>query len=186
MTTNHGTQSGGERNPSVEFDKSDIGARGILIFFVVLAIFAVAAHVAVLGLYVGMTKIADKHEPETSPLAVKTVAARSGIMTNTANVNIQKFPEPRLLDDDTVELTNLLTRETAALAAPSRQDELGNVHPPIDDAIKSVVSRLPVRAGTTALPNYPGAGREYSYPAAMDDATTQPDKSEGGIPEAAK
>jgi len=186
MTTNHGAQSGGERNPSVEFDKSDIGARGILIFFVVLAIFAIAAHVAVLGLYVGMTKVADKHEPETSPLAAKTVAARSGILTNTANVNIQKFPEPRLADDDTVEMTNLLLKESATLAASSWQDGQGNVHPPIDDAIKVVVNRLPVRSGAAALPNYPGVGREYSNPVATEDATTQPDKSVGGTPEAAK
>ena len=40
MTTNHGHPNGDERNPSVLFDKSDIGARGILIFFLVLAIFA--------------------------------------------------------------------------------------------------------------------------------------------------
>ena len=41
MATNHGHEYGAERNPSVEFDKSDLSARGILIFFFVLAVFAV-------------------------------------------------------------------------------------------------------------------------------------------------
>ena len=38
MATNHEHESGDERNPSVGFDKSDLGARGILIFFLVLAV----------------------------------------------------------------------------------------------------------------------------------------------------
>ena len=56
------TETATERNPSVEFDKSDLSARGILIFFFVLAVFAVVINLVVLGLYVGMTKIAEKHE----------------------------------------------------------------------------------------------------------------------------
>ena len=64
MATDHGHEGGGnhgvdhdpERNPSVGYDRSDLGARGILIFFLVLAVFAVAVHLGVLGLYVGMTK----------------------------------------------------------------------------------------------------------------------------------
>jgi hypothetical protein len=183
MTTNHGHPNGDERNPSVLFDKSDLGARGILIFFLVLALFAVAAHFLVLGLYVGMTKVADKHEPDISPLATTTVTPRAGILTNTANVNIQTFPEPQLLIDDEAAMTKFLSQESAELAAPSRQDEQGNVHPSIDVAMREVVSRLPARGGTAALPNYPGVGREYSPPSAPDDSAAPQDpsaQSEGG------
>jgi hypothetical protein len=170
MATDHDHENGEPRNPSVGYDKSDLGARGILIFFLVLAIFAVCVHLGVLGVYVGMTKIADKHEPDLSPLAPKTVASRPGVLTNTANVNLQKFPEPRLQDDDTGEMTSFLLKESAALTAPSWQDEQGNVHPPIEQAMKEVVSGLPVREGSQALMNYPGAGREYAAPsAALED-----------------
>ncbi len=102
---------------SVEFDKSDLSARGILIFFFVLAVFAVGLNLTVIGLYVGMTKVAERHDTELSPLAPKTITPRAEIMTNTANVNIQRFPEPRLQNDDTSDMTKFLAKETEALTA---------------------------------------------------------------------
>ncbi len=176
MSTNHGHESGDERNPSVKYDKSDLGARGILIFFLVLLVSAVTVHLCVLGLYVGMTKVADQHVPETSPLAPKTVMPRAEILTNTADVNIEQFPQPRLLTHirgPGGEMSKLLLQEAATLTAKPWQDAEGNVHLPIEEAMKAVVTRLPVRAGAAALPNYPGAGQEYSHPAAPDQAAVE-------------
>jgi|GEM_PF-1420597 hypothetical protein len=170
MATNHGHETGAESNPSVGYDKSDLGARGILIFFLVLAIFAVAIHLVVLGMWVGMSKIADAHDPELSPLAPHTVTPRAGIMTNTANVNVQKFPEPRLQNDDTSDMERFLQKESEALTAEPWQDAQGNMHRPIDDAIAAVATKLPVRGGGEALANYPGAGHEYSYKSAVAEA----------------
>jgi hypothetical protein len=175
MATDHGdgrdVNREPERNPSVGYDQSDLGARGIVIFFVVLAVFAVAVHLCVLGLYVGMTRIGEKHDPELSPLAPKTVTPRAGILTNTANVNIQQFPEPRLLSDDTAAVAKLLRQETAVLTGDAWQDAQGNVHLPIEQAIQVVAPRLPVREGGAVLENYPGAGREYgNQPVAADEA----------------
>lgn len=171
MATNH--EYGDPRNPSVEFDKSDLSARGILIFFFVLAVFAVAINLAVIGMYAGMTKIAEKHDTELSPLAPKTVTPRAGILTNTADINIQKFPEPRLQNDDPGDMAKFLLKETEALTAQPWQDAQGNVHLPIDAAMKMVVTRLPARPGTATLPNYPGAGQQYSDPTAPDVAASQ-------------
>ncbi len=81
MAINHEHESADERNPSVEFDKSDLSARGILTFLIVLGVFAVVLNLAVVGMYVGMTKFADKHDKELSPLAPKTVTPRAGILT---------------------------------------------------------------------------------------------------------
>jgi hypothetical protein len=184
MATNHGHGNGNgpERNPSVEYDRSDLSAKGILIFMFVLAVFALAIHLTVLGLYVGMTRIAEKHEPETSPLVQQTTTPRQGTLMNTANVNIQQFPEPRLLKHPTQtgldnrfigeagEMTKFLVQESAALTARPWQDEHGNVHLPIEQAMKTVLTRLPARAGGTELSNYPGAAREYSYPPAEAEA----------------
>jgi hypothetical protein len=175
MATNHGHTNGEERNSSVGYDKSDLSARGILIFFVVLAVFAIAIHFCVLGMYIGMTRFAEKHDPEMSPLAPKAVTPRSGIMTNTANVNVQRFPEPRLQSEETTDMTKMLLKETATLTAEPWQDPQGNVHLPIDQAIKIVATRLPTRTGGTALSNYPGAGREYSEPSAQVVAAPQPE-----------
>lgn len=68
MATNHGHGNGAERNLNVEYDKSDLSARSIVIFLAVLGVSALVLQFAVLGLYAAMTRIADKHEPEISPL----------------------------------------------------------------------------------------------------------------------
>src|SRR6266513_3140383 len=166
MAIDHGHGSNSGRNPGVQYDKTDLGARGILIFFVVLAVFAVAMHLIVLGLYAGMTRISEKHEPESSPLATQTYTPRNETLTNTANVNIEQFPQPRLLHHvrGSGEMTKFLLQEAAVLTAKPYQDADGNVHLPIHEAMNAVLSRLPARAGGVALPNYPGAAREYSYP----------------------
>jgi hypothetical protein len=174
------------RNPSVEFDKSDLGARGILIFFVVLGLFAIAMQLIVLGMYAGMTRVADKHEPEQSPLAPKTVTQRSGILTNTADVNVRRFPEPRLQYDDTDDMARFLKQESSALTAEPWQDEQGNVHLPIEQAMRMVGSRLAVReGGGTALPNYPGASEEHANSMAQyetPESKAQDEKSGIGKP----
>lgn len=188
MDTNHGRENGEERNPGVEFDKSDLGARGILIFFFVLGVFAIVLNLVVIGLYAGMTKIAERRDPDLGPLVPRGVTPRAGILTNTANVNIQKFPEPRLQYDDTSDMAKFLAKETDALTAPPWQDAQGNLHLPIDQAMKAVESRLPVRPGTAALPDYPGAGSQYSYPTEANDAASPRDETvqgEAGNPPAA-
>jgi hypothetical protein len=176
MATNHGHGNIGHGNgddagnPSVTFDTSDLGARGILIFFVVLGMFAICMNLIVVGLWAGLSKVADKHDTELSPLAPKTVSPRSEIMMNTANINVKKFPEPRLQNDDTSDMQRFLLKETEALTAEPWQDGQGNVHLPIDQAMKVTATRLPIRAGGAVLPNYPGAGGEYSHGAAQLDA----------------
>ena len=86
-------------------------------------------------------------------------------------------------------MTKFLLQEGAALTAKPWQDAEGNVHLPIEQAMKAVVTRLPARAGTSALPNYPGAGREYATQALPTDAAAPQNESvegEAGSPSAPK
>ena len=172
MAIDHGHGADSGRNPGVEYDRTDLGARGILIFFLGLAVFAIIMHVVVLGLYAGMTRFSEKHEADSSPLAPQTYTPRNEILTNTANVNIEQFPQPRLLHHvrGSGEMTKFLLQESAVLTAKPYQDAEGNVHLPIDEAMKAVLPRLPSRAGGVALPNYPGAARKYSYPPAQPES----------------
>jgi hypothetical protein len=175
MATNHQHGNGDAGNPSVTYDSSDLGARGILIFFVVLGVFAICMNLVVVGLWAGLSKATAKHDAEISPLAPKTVTPRAEIMMNTANINTQKFPEPRLQVNDTTDMQRFLLKETTALTADPWQDAQGNVHLPIDQAMKLAVTRIPVRAGgAAALPNYPGVGGEGSQPADAEAAGTLP------------
>jgi hypothetical protein len=164
MNTNH--THGAGQNHGVEYDKTDLGAKGILIFFVVLGLFALAMHLGALAMYAGMTKFAEAHEAESSPLAPQTYTPRDEILTNTANVNTEQFPQPRLephLHGTPGMMTQFLIQESKTLTAAPWQDDKGNVHLPIDMAMKDVLSRLPVRSGGAEIPNYPGVGRRYSY-----------------------
>jgi hypothetical protein len=165
MATNHG--HGNNAGHGVEYDKSDLGAKGILIFFLVLGVFAIAMHLGALALYAGMTKFAEQHEAESSPLAPQTYTPRDEILTNTANVNIEQFGQPRLEASSAgaASMTKMLLRESKALTAEPWQDAKGNVHLPIAQAMRAVLPRLVVRAGGRPVPDYPGVGRVYSYPA---------------------
>jgi hypothetical protein len=180
MAIDHGHGADGGQNPSVNYDRTDLGARGIIIFFVGLAVFAIIMHVVVLGLYAGMTRFSEKHAAEVSPLAPQTYTPRNEILTNTANVNIEQFPQPRLLHHvrGTGEMTKFLLKQSEVLTAKPWQDADGNVHLPIDLAMKAVLPQLPARAGGVALPNYPGAAREYSYPAIQGESATAPAEGE--------
>ena len=185
MAIDHGHGADSGRNPSVAYDRTDLGARGILFFFLGLGVFGILMHVIVLGMYAGMTKFSEKHEAEASPLAPQTYTPRNEILTNTANVNIEQFPQPRLLHHvrGSGEMTKFLLQETAVLTAKPWQDADGNVHLPINEAMNAVLPRLPARAGGAVLPNYPGAARQVSYPpvqpenaasGATQDATQTP------------
>jgi hypothetical protein len=180
MDTSHPPANGAPSNPSVTFDKSDLGARGIVMFFIALGVFAIAMHLAALGLWVTLSKVTEKHDAETSPLAKQTVTPRSEVLMNTANVHLEHFPEPRLQNDDTGDMQRFLLKEAAALTS-SAQDADGTVHIPIDEAMNTVITRLPARANGTRLVENPGVGRQYSYPTATVEtapATTAGETSE--------
>ena len=156
MATDH-THEHGNTNPSVTYDKSDLSAGGILIFFSVMIVFFVAMSLAALGLWVGLNKVADKHDPEPSPLVKDVVTPRSQVLMNTANVKLQKFPEPRLQHDDAGDMERFQLQQAAELMAEPWQDQQGKVHLPIDRAMQLTLGRLNARQ-SAAIENYPGAG----------------------------
>ncbi|MDR3765074.1 MAG: hypothetical protein P4M01_13380 [Acidobacteriota bacterium] len=162
MATNH-EHGKGPVNPEVDFDKTDLGARGILMFFVALGLFAIVMHVAALGIWIGLNKFADKHDPAISPLASNKVTPRSEVLMNTANINIKKFPEPRLQNDDTGDMQRFLLKETSALTADPWQDAQGNVHLPVEQAMSVALTRLTARQGGTAPAERPGIGQEFTH-----------------------
>ncbi len=171
MATNH-THEHGNTNPSVTFDKTDLSARGILVFFSVMIVFFVAMSLTALGLWVGLNKAADKHDPEPSPLVKNVVTPRSQVLMNTANVNLQKFPEPRLQHDDAGDMERFQLQQAAELMAEPWQDQQGKVHLPIDHAMQLTLGRLNARTAA-AIENYPGAGPAKSEPAAEEPAMAE-------------
>jgi hypothetical protein len=79
-------------------------------------------------------------------------------------------------------MKRFLLKESTALAAEPWQDGQGNLHLPIEEAMKLEAARLAGgdTAAAAAPPNYPGAAREYAYPAAENETHEAGDTHEGG------
>lgn len=165
MATEHEHDKHGQVNPGVSFEISDLSPRGILGFFLVLALLAVGVHFVVYGFYQALEKAAARRDPEVSPLLPRSgmERPRAAVLQNAPSPAWKQIPEPRLETNEPRNVLAFREREEAALSAPPWQDAQGAVHLPIETAMKVLAQRgLPARAGTAPQTDYPGAGREYS------------------------
>jgi hypothetical protein len=169
MATNHpdhGPDDSLIRNPEVAYDHRDLGARGVLVFFAILAITGIAILFLIYGMYWGMQRYAVSQDPALHALAIKTDIPTPGIVPANAPVNIQQFPTPRLQPDDATDMRTFLTQEDRLLHAQPWKDEAGKVHIPIGMAIDLIAKRgLPSRNGTV-----PDEGQGIAIPGAQPPA----------------
>jgi hypothetical protein len=158
----HGFESHSEdslRNVGVSYEPRDLGARGILVFLVVLFVAGVAIHLVVWGLYAVFTKQAVRNDPQLNPLAASQIKQEPNIrsvLQNTPAVNVRQFPEPRLQADDTGDMDKLRVEEETILNSTPWKDQAGTVHISINDAMQQIAKQgLPSRpapAQTSAVP----------------------------------
>lgn len=153
----------GQANPGVTFEISDLSARGILGFFIVLAIVAVAVHFVVYGFYQALEGAAAKRDPEASPLAKQVERPQAAVLQNTPSPALEEIPEPHLETNEPLDVRSFREREEATLNGQPWRDPAGAVHLPIEQAMKALARRgLPARTTAAPTTNYPGVGREYS------------------------
>jgi len=145
-TNGHNIEHEGINNPGVDYERRDLGARNIILFFVVLAISGIAVHFLVLGLYKVFAYEAVKLDPEQNPMVAVETVPQPGVMQNTRGVNIQEFPTLRLQSDDATDLDKFRWQERQVLNAAPWRDENGVVHVSIDRGMQLVLQRgLPSR-----------------------------------------
>jgi hypothetical protein len=145
----HGPDDSLIRNSEVSYEHRDMGARGILLFLVVLAVVGIAIHFLIWGLYVGMDRYAAANDPQLHPLLPpdKLPERTRVIVPSNVPVNPEKFPTPRLQTDDVTDMRTFLKQEDRLLTAQPWKEQNGVVHLPIDRAMELVVQRgLPARA----------------------------------------
>jgi hypothetical protein len=184
-------------NPEVSFERRDLGARGILLFFVLLFLCGAAIHLVIWGVYEGFLKTSEQHAPEVSPVAPPQSAPPPSLLQNTPSVNLERFPEPRLQTDDETDMSRFLWRESQLLNAGPWQDQAGAVHIPIDMAMQIIAQRgLPSRpatpqsevpmdqteSGNVALSELQKAGDAVSIPGAPVGYDTEPSEREKEAP----
>jgi hypothetical protein len=147
------------RNPQVDFDRTDLSPRGILLFLVGLLICGAFVELVLWGMFRFMAKSDVLFPPpQTNPMAVTlpapTQPVSRSIFQNTPAVSLGVFPEPRLQVNDAGDMTRFLASEQELLDPPQPfKDASGAIHIPISQAMKLIEERgLPVR------PNPPPEG----------------------------
>lgn len=125
----------------VAYEQSDLGHRGILTFFVFLTVAALVIMLAMYAMYRGFGVVADKMQPETSPLVKSQGVTSEGLIHNIAKVSVQKFPEPRLQSDEPSDMSHFREYEERVLTAQPWTGPNGVVHVPIDLAMKALAQK---------------------------------------------
>jgi hypothetical protein len=140
--------SGPEHNqhPEVSFEKRDLGARGILLFFAVLFIAGAAIHLVVWGVYEAFVNVGETRQATANPMAPRQQAPTPGVLQNAGSINLKQFPEPRLQNDEPTDMNRFLWQEGQLLEAKPWRDQTGAIHIPIAEAMRIVAQKgLPAR-----------------------------------------
>jgi hypothetical protein len=143
MATDHNNHQA--QHSDVAFEHSDLGHRGIWMFFAFLGVSTAVIFLAIGALYKGFGYAQVKLAPEPNPMAVSQAMPPIPDMQNTAPVNIQKFSangtQPLLQSNDVVDMETFRQQEELTLNAAPWKDENGIVHLPIAHAMQLVSQR---------------------------------------------
>ena len=145
------------KNPAVDYDRTDLSAKGILGFLVGLLVAGVFIELVIWGMFHFLARSPFFAKGNASPMAITQKQAPLKVegkdFENTSNINPGIFPEPRLQTNDALEMKDLLQAEHKILYAEQPfADQNGTIHLPISEAMKLIEERgLPVRpAGAAA------------------------------------
>ena len=143
------------RNPQVDYERSDLSARGILWFLVGLFVAGFFIELVLWGMFHFMARTeALFPQPQLNPMRraeqakqAPPAAGTRSILQNSPAVNMNVFPEPRLQTNDAGEMSRFVESEQALLNVKQPfADPSGAIHIPISLAMQEIVERgLPVR-----------------------------------------
>ncbi len=139
------------RNPAVDYDRTDLSARGILLFLAGLLVAGIFIELVIWGMFRFLSHSTLFAQGNPSPLVQvqKAMPETNSILQNTGQVNTNVFPEPRLQTNDEYDMASFLSHENKVLYPKQPfEDSTGTVHIPINQAMALIVERgLPVRPG---------------------------------------
>ena len=167
MATNH-DEYDLLKNPAVDYDRTDLSPRGILVFLVGLLVAGIFIEIVMWGMFHFLARSPFFAKGNASPMyqqqKPQPLSAAGKDFENTTNVNPDLFPQPRLQTNDVMDMDELLSSEHKILYAPQPfVDANGTVHLPIQDAMNIIVQKgLPVKpegAATEKKGAAPTAGR---------------------------
>lgn len=175
MATDHSMNSNDAlRNPAVDYERSDLSARGILLFLAGLLVCSIFIEIVIWGMFHFLKNSEGIFaQGQSSPLVAAKKAPTEqmpgAVMQNTPPDNIAAFPEPRLQANDWVDMSAFLASEQKVLNPEQPfTDANGTIHIPISDAMKLIEQRLQVR------PNSPPPEVSSLMEAGNPNAINQP------------
>jgi len=139
------------RNPAVDYDRTDLSARGVLLFLAGLLLAGIFIELVIWGMFRFLSHSTLFVQGNASPLVQAVQAAPEKApgakLQNNTGVDTQIFPTPRLQTEDVADVQNMLAEEKKILYPEQPfEDSSGNVHIPINQAMQLIVERgLPVQ-----------------------------------------
>ena len=126
------------------YERSDIGAKGVLYFLLGLAVAGLFAYLIVDGLYSYLDKRSETQQTPVNPLVTNAPVDTRHIPNDYPK---SAFPDPRLENDERGQLNDIRLTEEQTLSAYDYIDKnAGTVRIPIDRAMDLIAQRgLPVR-----------------------------------------
>ena len=142
------------KQEGTEFERQDLGAGGILGFFVGLALTGLLLHLILAGMYMYLDNYDKRHQPALNPL----VARGNLDMRQPTAPEANQFPLPRLETNERGQLNAVRLDEDQILNSYGWVDEKnGVVHIPIERAMGLLAQR-----GLPVLPENQAATAESS------------------------
>jgi len=133
-------------DPQAGFEHQDLSPKGVYAFLVGLGLAGVLVAFVLWGLYHFMEGYEVSHQPAQNPLVRPTVETRQ-----VAPETILKFPQPRLENNERMELNDFRLKEEDTLDSYGWVDQkAGVVRIPIERAMQLIVQQ--------GLPTTPKAG----------------------------
>jgi hypothetical protein len=142
------------RNPAVDYDRTDLSPRGILVFLFGLLVAGIFIELVIWGMFRFLSHSPYFAKGNPSPMVnaqkAQPLTAEGKDFENTTNVNPDLFPEPRLQMNEVGDMDQYLQSEHKILyASQPFLDSNGTVHLPINEAMKLIAERgLPVKPAT--------------------------------------
>jgi hypothetical protein len=130
------------------FEHEDLSPSGPFYFLAGLALLGLVIYLIMFGMYRFLDRYETAHQPPLSPMATPQADTRTVTHENT-----QTFPQPRLEENERMQLRPFIEDQDRKLATYDWVDKgKGTVRIPIDRAMELIVQRgLPVRPeGSTA------------------------------------
>jgi hypothetical protein len=154
------------RNPQVDYDRSDLSPKGILMFMIGLFVVGIFIELVLWGMFRFMAHSEVLFaQGQQSPMAIRhgvVPSRKTSVLQNTPGADLDLFPEPRLQMHDAADMSQYFTDENSVLNAKQPfMDPNGAVHIPIGMAMQLIAERgLPVRpnAPPPELNTQTGAG----------------------------